>query len=204
MLIVLLLCKNLIAFIRISRRQLIHTGVKGFTAVSTVVFNKLRVLDRQKFPSRNFLSPRLPQNRNWNKFYFFWFFLSSPFSLWAVLRNNLYNVAMNWIKWLNYMTNVTIHRQATLLLFHNSIWLSNPNYAKFFYPKYIFFLFSWTQTYFFEPRIQNYGSHLKSIFIFFFYQLLENENLFPRCNVPGLKMTCQWKDKYVIYRLGGP
>ena len=141
MLIVPLLCKNLIAFVRISRRQLIHTGVKGFTAVLTVVFNKLRVLDRQKFPSRNFLSPRLPQNRNWNKFYFFWFFLSSPFSLWAVLRNNLYNVAMNWIKWLNYMTNVTIHRQPTLSLFHNSIWLSNPNYAKFFYPKYIFLFY---------------------------------------------------------------
>ena len=139
MLIVPLLCKNLIAFVRISRRQLIHTGVKGFTAVLTVVFNKLRVLDRQKFPSRNFLSPRLPQNRDWNKVYFFLFFLSSPFSLWAVLRNNLYNVPMNWIKWLNYMTNVTIHRQATLSVFHNSIWLSNPNYAKFFYPKYIFF-----------------------------------------------------------------
>ena len=101
----------------------------------------MRVLNRQKFPSRNFISPRLPQKRNWNKVYFFLFFLSSPFSLWAVLRNNLYNVPMNWIKWLNYMTNVTIHRQATLSVFHNSIWLSNPNYAKFFYPKYIFFFF---------------------------------------------------------------
>ena len=131
MLIVPLLWKNLIAFIRISTRQLIHTSVKGFTAVLTVVFNKLRVLDRQKFPSRNILSPRLPQKRNWNKFYFFLFFFSSPFSLWAVLITNLYNVAMNWINWLNYMTNVTILRQPTLLLFHNSIWLSNPNYAKF-------------------------------------------------------------------------
>ena len=101
----------------------------------------MRVLNRQKFPSRNFLSPRLPQKRNWNKVYFFLFFFSSPFSLWAVLKTNLYNVAMNWINWLNYMTDVTIHRQPTLLLFHNSIWLSNPNYAKFFYPKYIFFYF---------------------------------------------------------------
>ena len=108
MLIVPLLCKNLIAFVRISRRQLIHTRVKGFTAVLTVVFNKLRVLDRQKFPSRNFLSPRLPQKRNWNKVYLFLF--SFPFSLWAVLITNLYNVAMNWINWLNYITNVTIHR----------------------------------------------------------------------------------------------
>ena len=89
------------------------------------------------------------------------------------------------------MTNVTIHRQPTLLLFHNSIWLSNPNYAKFFTLNTFFFKFSWTLTYFFEPRIQNYGSHLKSIFIFFFYQLLENENLFPRCYVPELKTTCQ-------------
>ena len=64
MLIVPSLCKNLIAFVRISRRQLIHTGVKGFTAVLTVVFNKLRVLNRQKFPSRNSLSPSLPQKRN--------------------------------------------------------------------------------------------------------------------------------------------
>ena len=127
-------------------------------------------------------------------------FFFSRFFLLAVLITNLYNIAMNWMNRLNYMTNVTIHRQPTLLLFHNSIWLSNPNYAKFFYPKYIFlfFLFSWTLTYFFEPRIQNYGSHLKSIFIFFFYQLLENENLFPRCYVPELKMTCQWKDKYIF------
>ena len=130
MLIVPLLWKNLIAFIRISTRQLIHTRVKGFTAVLTVVFNKLRVLDRQKFPSRNFLSPRLPQKRTEISLIFFCFF-SSPFSLWTVLITNLYNVAMNWINWLNYMTNVTIHRQPTLLLFHNSIWLSNPNYAKF-------------------------------------------------------------------------
>ena len=36
---------------------------------------------------------------------------------------------MNWINRLNYRTNVTIHRQPTLLLFHNSIWLSNPNYV---------------------------------------------------------------------------
>ena len=140
MLIVPLLWKNLIAFIRISTRQLIHTGVKGFTAVLTVVFNKLRVLDRQKFPSRNFLSPRLPQKRTEISFISFCFF-SSPFSLWAVLITNLYNVAMNWINWLNYMTNVTIHRQPTLLLFHNSIWLSNPNYAKFFTLNTFFFYF---------------------------------------------------------------
>ena len=54
MLIVPLLRKNLIAFIRISRRELIHTEVKDFTAVLTVVFNELRVIGRQKFPSRNF------------------------------------------------------------------------------------------------------------------------------------------------------
>ena len=54
-LIVHLLCKNLIAFIRISRRELINTEVKDFTAVLTVVFNELRVLSRQKFPSRKFL-----------------------------------------------------------------------------------------------------------------------------------------------------
>ena len=29
------------------------------------------------------------------------------------------------------MANMTIHRQPTLLLFHNSIWLLNPNYFKF-------------------------------------------------------------------------
>ena len=124
-------------------------------------------------------------------------FFFPRFFLLAVLITNLYNIAMNWMNRLNYMTNVTIHRQPTLLLFHNSIWLSNPNYAKFFTLN-TFFLFSWTLTYFFEPRIQNYGSHLKSIFIFFFYQLLENENLFPRCYVPELKMTCQWKDKYIF------
>ena len=50
----------------------------------------------------------------------------------------------------------------------------------------------------------NYRSHLKGIFIFFFYQLLEKENLFPQYYVLGLKMTCQWKDKYIIDRLGGP
>ena len=49
--------------------------------------------------------------------------------------------------------------------------------------------FSWTLTYFFEPGIQNYGSHLKGILIFFFYQLLEKENLFPQYYVLGLKMT---------------
>ena len=54
MLIVPLLCKNLIAFIRISRRELIHTEVKVFTAALAVVFNKMRVMNRQKFPSRNF------------------------------------------------------------------------------------------------------------------------------------------------------
>ena len=118
MLIVPLLWKNLIAFIRISTRQLIHTRVKGFTAVLTVVFNKLRVLDRQKFPSRNFLSPRLPQKRTEISLIFFCFF-SSPFSLWTVLITNLYNVAMNWINWLNYMTNVTILRQPTLFLFQS-------------------------------------------------------------------------------------
>ena len=102
---------------------------------------------------------------------------------------------MNWMNRLNYMT---IHRQPTLLLFHNSIWLSNPNYAKFFTLNTFFFYFHEHWLTFFEPRIQNYGSHLKSIFIFFFYQLLENENLFPRCYVPELKMTCQWKDKYIF------
>ena len=103
----------------------------------------MRVLNRQKFPSLNFISPRLLQKRNWNKVHFFLFFcfFSSPFSLWAVLKTNLYNVAMNWVNWLNYMTDVTIHRQPTLLLFHNSIWLSNPNYAKFFTLNTFFFIF---------------------------------------------------------------
>ena len=54
MLIVPLLRKNLIAFIRISRRELIHTEVKVFTAALAVVFNKMRAMNRQKFPSRNF------------------------------------------------------------------------------------------------------------------------------------------------------
>ena len=156
----------------------------------------MSVLNRQKFPSRNFLSPRLPQKRNWNKVYLFlFFFFSSPFSLWAVLKTNLYNVAMNWINWLNYMTNVTIHRQPTLLLFHNSIWLSNPNYAKFFTLNTFFFKFSWTLTYFFEPRIQNYGSHLKSIFIFFFYQLLENETYFHDI------MSLDWKWPVSLWKI---
>ena len=101
----------------------------------------MRVLDRQKFPSRNFLSPRLPQKRNWNKVYLFLF--SFPFPLWAVLITNLYNVAMNWINWLNYMTNVTIHRQPTLFfisvitVFDFQIQIM-PN---FLYPEYIFFIF---------------------------------------------------------------
>ena len=50
-----------------------------------------------------------------------------------------------------------------------------------------------TDLLFFETGIQNYGSHLKGIFIFFFYQLLEKENLFPQYYVLGLKMTFQWK-----------
>ena len=54
MLIVPLLRTKLIAFIRISRRELIHTEVKDFTAVLTVVFNELRVIGRKKFPSQNF------------------------------------------------------------------------------------------------------------------------------------------------------
>ena len=87
------------------------------------------------------------------------------------------------------MTNVTIHRQPTLLLFHNSIWLSNPNYAKFFTLNTFFFYIFMNifMTYFFEPRIQNYGSNLKSIFIFFFYQLLENETYFRDI------MSLDWK-----------
>ena len=41
-------------------------------------------------------------------------------------------------------------------------------------------------------------------FLFFFHQLLEkNDNFISWCNVPGLKMTCQWKDKCVLYRLVG-
>ena len=163
----------------------------------------MRVLDRQKFPSRNFLSPRLPQNRDWNKVYFFLFFLSSPFSLWAVLRNNLYNVAMNWIKWLNYMTNVTIHRQATLSVFHNSIWLSNPNYAKFFTLNTFFFIFMNTDLLFWAENPKLRISSQKH-FHFLLLSTSRKRNLFPRYNVPGLKMTCQWKDKYVIYRLGDP
>ena len=136
MLIVPLLCKNLIAFIRISRRQLIHTGVKGFTAVLTVVFNKLRVLDRQKFPSRNFLSPRLPQKRTEISFISFCFF-SSPFSLWAVLITNFYNVIMNWINW--WLTWLFFGNQRFFYFSHNSIWLSNPNYAEFSLPWIHFF-----------------------------------------------------------------
>ena len=54
--IVPLLRKNLIAFIRISRRELIHTEVKVFTAVLTVLFIELRVIGRKKFPSRNFFN----------------------------------------------------------------------------------------------------------------------------------------------------
>ena len=54
--IVPLLRKNLIAFIRISRRELIHTEVKVFTAVLTVLFIELRVIVRKKFPSRNFFN----------------------------------------------------------------------------------------------------------------------------------------------------
>ena len=170
-LIVPLLCKNLIAFIRISRRKLIHTGVKGFTAVSTVVFNKLRVLNRQKFPSRNFLSPCLPQRRNWNKVYLFLFFFSSPFSLWAVLKTYLYNVAMNWINWLNYMTNFLFIFMNTDLLF-------------------------WTENSILRISSQKH-------FHFLLLPTSRKRNLFPQYNVPGLKMTRQWKDKYVIYRLGG-
>ena len=74
MLIVSLLCKNLIAFIRISRGELIHTEPKVCAAVLSVVFNKWRVLDRQKFPSRYFPSPRSPQKRNSNKVYLALFF----------------------------------------------------------------------------------------------------------------------------------
>ena len=50
------------------------------------------------------------------------------------------------------MANMTIHRQPTLLLFHNSIWLWNPNYFKFSLP-WIFFSISWTVTYSFKPGI---------------------------------------------------
>ena len=39
---------------------------------------------------------------------------------------------------------------------------------------------------------------------FSFYRPFENENFISQCNVPWLKMACQWKDEYVIYRLGGP
>ena len=39
---------------------------------------------------------------------------------------------------------------------------------------------------------------------FSFYRPFENENFISQCNVPWLKMDCQWKDEYVIYRLGGP
>ena len=61
MLIVPLLCKDLIASIRISRRELIHTEVKVFTAVLIIVFKKLIILNRKKI------------ERNWIKVYFFFF-----------------------------------------------------------------------------------------------------------------------------------
>ena len=62
MLIVPLLCKDLIASIRISRRELIHTEVKVFTAVLIIVFKKLIILNRKKIEI------------NWIKVYFFFFY----------------------------------------------------------------------------------------------------------------------------------
>ena len=97
------------------------------------------------------------------------------------------------------MANMTIHRQPTLLLFHNSIWLWNPNYFKFSLP-WVFFSISWTMTWLtlLSQEFQNYRSHPKRIFFFSFNNFSNAKTFFPRCNIPGLKMTCQW-DWQVIF-----
>ena len=95
------------------------------------------------------------------------------------------------------MTNMTIHRQPTLLLFHNSIWLLNPNYFKFSLP-WIFFSISWTMTYSFEPGIPKLQISSQKDFLFSFNNFSNAKTFFPRCNIPGLKMTCQW-DWQVIF-----
>ena len=93
--IVPLLRKNLIAFIRISRRELIHTEVKDFTAVLTVLFNELRVIGRKKFPSRNFFNSTSISKEKFkirsNSFSFFF----SLFSFRTVLTTSSCNVVMN-------------------------------------------------------------------------------------------------------------
>ena len=97
------------------------------------------------------------------------------------------------------MTNLTIRRHQR---FHHFI--SVFDFQNFLYAKYFFHFREHRLTFLSREFQTDYGSRRKWIFLFFFHQLLENDNFISRCNVPGLKMTCQWKDKYVIYRMVGP
>ena len=125
------------------------------------------------------------------------FFFFSRFFLLAVLITNLYNIAMNWMNRLNYMTNVTIHRQPTLLLFHNSIWLSNPNYAKFFTLNTFFFIFMNTDLLFWTENPKLRISSQKH-FHFLLLSTFRKRKLISAVLCPRIKMTCQWKDKYIF------
>ena len=95
------------------------------------------------------------------------------------------------------MTNMTIHLQPTLLLFHNSIWLWNPNYFKFSLP-WKFFPFHEQWLTLLSQEFENYRSHPKRIVFFYFNNFSNAKTLFPRCNIPGLKMTCQWDWQFIF------
>ena len=101
---------------------------------------------------------------------------------------------MTWLTWL-FIGNRRFYYFIIVFDFEIQI-ISNFLYPEYFFP----FQEQWLTL--LSQEFQNYRSHPKRIFFFSFNDFSNPKTLFPRCNIPGLKMTCQWDWQVILLPTG--